>query len=399
MKQIAAVIKTVGCRLNQAESDCLRGLLSARGVNVLDDYRYVPDVCYVNTCAVTQSAERSSRALIRAVCRLNPKPKVVVLGCWAEKEPARAMAMCGVDEVWDNAEKLRCIENSSPLPMRSRALLKVQDGCDRRCGYCIVPQLRGGPVSMPVARVLNEFARLVSSGFAEIVLTGLNLGRYQVGDVDLADLVGKLLKLPGKFRIRLSSIEPDLFTEQLLEVISDHKVCAHFHIPLQSGDDYLLNRMGRVYNTAQYARLLERIITCKPDACIGADVIVGFPGEDEVSFSRTQAYLNAVPLSYLHIFPYSPRPGTPAFQLGDPVPKLVKTVRVALLRRLSQEKKNAYTFRFCGKVREAVLEPNRQALTDNYLRVKCSDLPIGYQAGRLIRVLIDGPQGKVVDKQ
>ncbi len=398
MRQEIALVKTVGCRLNQAESDCLRGALTVRGFEVVDDLRYVPDVCYINTCAVTQSAERSSRALIRSVCRLHPKPRVVVLGCWAEREPARIRDLQGVDEVWGNIEKLRFIDGVSPLPVRSRALLKIQDGCDRGCGYCVASRLRGAPVSMPVSRVLDEFSRLVSGGFGEIVLTGLNLGSYRTGDVDLADLIRRLLKLPGKFRLRLSSVEPDLFTDGLLDVIADPKVCAHFHIPLQSGDDSLLAGMGRGYNTRQYARLVEQIIKRKPDACIGADLIVGFPGEDEASFVRTQAYLNAIPLSYLHVFSYSPRPGTPAFPLGDPVSKKVKAARVTLLRRLSEEKRNAYLLRFSGKVREAVLEPGYRALTDNYLRVKCSNLPVDYEIGRLVRVLIDGYQGKVVNE-
>ncbi|MGQ9708275.1 MAG: MiaB/RimO family radical SAM methylthiotransferase [bacterium] len=413
----AAVI-TIGCRLNQAESDCLRGRLLSTGTDVSPLCRFrvsktlspekrtisppvyngqrVADAFYINTCAVTRSAERSSLAIIRQVCRLKPKPKVVVLGCLAQISPARIKAITGVDEVWDNQQKQEAIDGAYPVPERSRALLKVQDGCDRGCTYCVVSRLRGKPVSVPLTQVIEQFEQLIENGFQEVVLTGLNLGRYRRDDTGLAGLLSTLLKRPGRFRIRLASVEPDLFDDDLIEIIADPKVCDHFHIPIQSGDDRILKSMGRRYTTRDYARLLTQIVRVKPDACIGTDVIVGFPGEDEDSFAHTYDFLSKSAASYFHIFPYSLRPGTPAFRLGDPVTKEKKQERVRRLRQLSEQKRFKYAQRFFGQIREAVLEPKSRALTDNYLRLFCPGLRTeDYQKGRLAKVTI-GQRGEEI---
>ncbi|MEO0020106.1 MAG: radical SAM protein [candidate division WOR-3 bacterium] len=399
-----AAIITVGCRLNQAESDCLAGYLLARGLKVVR--HPLPQAnastirrVYINTCAVTQLAEENSLATIRRVCRLQPKPRVVVLGCLAERAPDLIRQIPGVDEIWSNQEKQDVIGGQSPVPSRSRALLKIQDGCDRHCSFCLVSYLRGKPVSLPLFQVQERFQCLRQAGYQEIVLTGLNLGRYESNGLDLARLLETLLKTPGDFRIRLSSLEPDLFNEPLLEVIAEPKVCAHFHIPLQSGDDRILQLMGRPYTVSSYDRLLAKILKIKPDACIGADVIVGFPGEDDNSFERTRLYLESSAVNYLHVFPYSVRVGTKAAQWGDPVTREKKGERVRVLRSLSEKRRRDYARRFCGDVRGVILEPRGKGLTDNYLRLTCLDLRgKEYQPGRLIALEIQLEGEKLIGK-
>ena len=395
-KGLLVRVATVGCRLNQAESDCLRGWLQTQGATLSADDTLVPDVYYVNTCAVTANAERRSLAVIRAACRLRPKPRGIVLGCLAARAPALVRAIPGVDQVLSTSAKCKLLSGTVPLPARSRALLKVQDGCDRTCSYCIVRLLRGKPVSVPPEQVLNQFKQLLSSGYQEIVLTGLNLGSYQHGRTDLAGLLAQLLRVPGRFRLRLTSIEPDLWNDELLTLIADPKICAHFHLPLQAGDDPLLQRMNRRYLTSDYARLLRKILAVKPDACLGADLLVGFPGEDESSFERTRRFLDSTPLHYLHIFPYSPRPKTPSYTAGDPIPAGVKQQRVHTLRQWSEKRRRLYAARFFGTVREAVLEPGGKALTDNYLRITYSNRPPNCPPGALVKVLLHNEQNGTI---
>ncbi len=392
----AACIATVGCRLNQAESDLLRGWLKTQGFRLVNNPKAIPDLYFVNTCAVTANAEKSSLTLIRSVCSLNPKPRVIVLGCLPMRAPELLKNIPGIDEIWTADEKRSRLEDILPAPVRSRALIKVQDGCDRTCSFCIVRQLRGTPAAVPPDKVLEQFHHLRRFGYQEIVLTGLNLGRYESGSCNLARLLQLLLAQPGHFRLRLASIEPDLFTEELLTVIADPRICSHFHIPLQSGDDRLLGTMDRRYRSADYAWLINKILQVKPDACIGADVIVGYPGEDERSFRRTLDFLETIPLHYLHVFPYSPRPQTPAYELGDPVPKTVKQQRLQLLRHWSDRQRQAYAHRFIGTVREAILEPDGRALTDNYLRLTCEPVPAEIPAGRLVRLMLKPAEDRLV---
>lgn len=382
---MTAAVFTVGCRLNQAESDCLRARLRQKGMTLVSNPR-AADVVYINTCTVTGNADRNSLALIRRLSRVRPKPRIVVLGCYAQRAGESLAAVSGVDEVWDNSRKEKEIAGVVPLVTRSRALLKVQDGCDNGCSYCVVARVRGDPRSVPVKVVIGQFAQLIEQGFGEVVLTGLNLGKYYSAGYTLGDLIAELLKLPGHFRIRLASIEPDCFDAKLLEVIRETRVCAHFHIPLQSGDDRILRSMSRRYTTADYRQLLERLELAKPESNIGADVIVGFPGEDEASFRRTLDFLRSVPVTYLHVFPYDPRPGTPAAVLRSPVDRSMKAAQVHELREFSEKRRNAYARQFDRTVREAVLEPGQKAVTDNYLRVLLNDKGNGCRSGQLVRV-------------
>lgn len=368
VKQPTAAILTAGCRLNQSESDALRHRLALQGVTIVESLAEA-DTVYVNTCTVTAQADRSSTQLIHRASRAELKPRVVVLGCLAERSPGQVRQIDGVSEVWNNAKKQAEIAGIDPAPVRSRAILKVQDGCDGRCSYCVVSGLRGEPRSVPAARVREQFEQLLAKGFHEVVLTGLNLGTYRDGVTTLAGLLEKLLESFRDARIRLASVEPDTFDDTLIAVIADNRVCPHFHIPLQSGDDAVLARMNRRYRTAEFGRMVERILKVRPDANIGTDVIVGFPGESGESFQLTRRFLEETPVGYLHVFPFSPRPGTEQ-TCGEPVRPQVARERVGELRAFSDRRRQEYRARFVGTVRPSVVETNHAALTDNYLRLR-----------------------------
>jgi threonylcarbamoyladenosine tRNA methylthiotransferase MtaB len=368
VKQSTAAILTAGCRLNQSESDALRHRLAVQGVTIVESPGEA-DTVYINTCTVTAQADRSSTQLIHRAGRAERRPRVVVLGCLAERSPEQVRQISGVSEVWNNEKKQAEIAGIVPAPVRSRAILKVQDGCDRRCSYCVVSGLRGEPRSVPAAKVREQFEQLLANGFHEVVLTGLNLGTYRDGGTTLAGLLERLLDVCRDARIRLASVEPDTFDDALIVVIADNRLCSYFHIPLQSGDDAVLARMNRRYRAADFDRLVERILEVRPDVNIGTDVIVGFPGESEESFQRTRRFLEETPVGYLHVFPFSPRPGTGQTR-GEPVRPQVARERVAELRAFSDQRRREYQARFVGTVRPSVVETTRTALTDNYLRLR-----------------------------
>jgi threonylcarbamoyladenosine tRNA methylthiotransferase MtaB len=428
----AAVIN-IGCRLNQSEGDSLRCRLANQGYELADTPdAFFPNLVIVNTCCVTKEAERSSLNRIRRAAALDPKPELIVTGCMAERDPDRLGRIPGVDRVLSIAEKNRLIADLPVLPARSRAFLKVQDGCCNRCSFCVASTLRPTPRSKPADQVCREARELLSRGFHEIVLVGLNLGSYGLDSRDsLFHLLRALatdsqLSASTPSRLRLSSIEPETISGDLLELLAELSrtgelahprprspipiLCPHFHIPLQSADDRLLRAMNRRHTADKYRSLVEAILERIPDASIGTDVIAGFPGEDDEAFRRTVRLIEDVPFGYLHVFSYSPRPGTAAFNLGDTVPRPVKKQRVAALRELGARKSTAYRSRFLGQIRMAVtlsdvsddtaaasqardmgtvpafpprergtvpfLSPPtkvRIALTDNYLRVQFED--------------------------
>jgi len=339
-----------------------------QGVTIVDAPEEA-DTCYVNTCTVTGQADRSSVQLIRRACRAGHSPRVVVLGCLAERSPEQVRRIAEVAEIWSNERKQAEIAGVGPAPARSRAILKVQDGCDRRCSYCVVSRLRGEQRSVAASEVRAQFERLLEGGFHEVVLTGLNLGTYREGETTLAGLLVKLLEGCRDARIRLASIEPDTFDDALIAVTADNRVCPHFHVPLQSGDDAVLVRMNRRYRAADFGRLVERILRVRPEANIGTDVIVGFPGETRESYQRTRGFLAGTPVGYLHVFPFSVRPGTEQACRGESVPASVARERVAELRAFSDRRRQEYQARFVGTDRLAIVETSRSALTDNYLRL------------------------------
>ena len=397
-------IATLGCKVNKADSELMQRELLGEG------YRLVPfdqgaDVYIINTCTVTARSDYQSRQLIRRALRHNSRAQVVVTGCYAQTNPAALQKIPGISLLLDNEEKARVGKYLQPRPageekekkalkMRfkgldapvldstyyTRAFLKIQDGCNWGCSYCIVPRARGRSRSRPPEQVIRQAGRLVKRGYREIVLTGIHIGHYGLDLTprsDLAALLSELAKLPDPVRIRLSSLEPTEFGAELLRVISDNeKICPHFHIPLQSADDEILKAMGRRYHFAQYQELLEKLRAAFPDAALGADVIVGFPGETEDSFEKTYRRIKRLPLTYLHVFSYSRRPGTRAAQLPGQVNPREKKSRSSRLRRLGRQKQAAFHQAQLGQVRPGLILARRDAqsgrlvgLSDNYINI------------------------------
>ncbi len=401
-----AIVQVLGCKVNQAEAATMARVLENRGYQVGPD-NPDPDLIVVNTCCVTAKAEGKSRRAVGRLAQRFPNAKIVVTGCLAEirpdslKDVTNDMVVLGTyekDRFEDFADhetlpdaRSTCKRASesrhfvdlgvSGIPSRARAFLKIQDGCNQHCSYCIVPAARGPSRSLEREKALSHALTLSRAGYGEIVLTGIHLGCYGL-DLEprlrLADLVEELLDRCPTVRFRMSSIEPQEITPRLIDLTARHKrLCSHFHIPLQSGDDEILKRMKRPY-TASAVRTLTRAILDKvPDACIGLDVMVGFPGEDEGSFNRTADLVRSAGAAYLHVFPFSPRPGTPAADFRPLVPSSISQERVAQLRRLSQELQRNFYSRSIGRTMSAVLESESEtpddtviARTDNYIPVR-----------------------------
>lgn len=401
-KEKTVAFFTLGCKLNQFETFDLERQFRDRG------YRAVPftesaEVYVVNTCTVTGKSDYRCRQTIRKARRLNPGSTVIAVGCYAQAQPGALAGMPEVDFVLGNSEKsdifghlegaweervqVEPLTEAIAAPFgeisgfgsHTRAFLKIQDGCDSRCSYCIVPLARGPNRSRPADEVLRQAALLVAKGYREIVLTGVHLGtwgRDLSPPATLAALLPRIAGLPGLDRLRLSSIEPTEFTPELMEVLASEKVCPHLHIPLQSGSSKILRAMGRPYDPRSYGRLVEELSERIPDLGLGTDVISGFPGEGEKEHGESLALIGALPFSYLHVFPYSIRPGTVAAGLPGHVPPEEREGRAAALRRLGREKAGAYRSRRLGRTYRTLIEtqPDRETglsrgLTGNYLKV------------------------------
>uniref|UniRef100_A0A7C3UR15 MiaB/RimO family radical SAM methylthiotransferase n=1 Tax=candidate division WOR-3 bacterium TaxID=2052148 RepID=A0A7C3UR15_UNCW3 len=386
----------VGCRLNYAEIDYLAGFFAKRGEEV--DFSRNGDIILINTCAVTKEAERKSFSLIRRYARIK---SVVVTGCLVALAREKIEKIPGVEKVFDLKEKERMIEDAFPLPSRNRAFLKIVDGCPGLCSFCIVPEIRGREIrSKPEELIRKEISFLSEKGFFEIVLTGLNLGLYgQEKGTNLASLLWRIFEnSPGNFRIRLSSLEPDLIDESLLSAIANLPVCRHLHIPIQSFDQEILLKMGRRYSPEMIKEKIAMILSFLPEVNIGCDIIVGFSGETEAAFSQTEKALEELPFGYFHIFPFSPRPKTRAFSFPDDVSPQEKKRRVRILRELGRKKRLEYQKRFLGKKLFAVQEREGMGVTDNYLRVKIlnSPTPKGIFPVQIEKVVEEFVIGKII---
>jgi len=397
---------TLGCRLNQVDGQEMQAALGANG------FRAVPfgepaDVVVVNTCTVTARADFSDRQTIQRAVRGNPGARVVVTGCWAQTDPETVARVRGVDLVVGNADKgrlpemvadlldgqlvsrvrvsdIRAVRTLAPAPVsdvpRTRAFVKVQDGCQHRCAFCIVPLARGASRSRDPQVVLDQVRWLVEAGHAEVVLTGVDLGHYGFDltpRTTLAALLHAMVEVPGLRWIRLSSVLPSYFTPELLEIVTGSSVIApHLHIPLQSGSDRVLRRMRRPYTVAMYRALVERLAAAVPDLGLGADVIVGFPGETDAEFEATQALVTALPFTYLHVFGYSDRRATEAERLDGHLEARVITARSRTLRALSRTKSLEFRRKLLGTVHEVLVLERRDGgagalvgLTGNYVEV------------------------------
>jgi threonylcarbamoyladenosine tRNA methylthiotransferase MtaB len=396
-----ALVCALGCKVNQAECAAFERGLSRRGF-VIDGDDSAPDIIIVNTCCVTERAEGKSRRAVFSLAERFPRAKCLVAGCLAAVKPksfvgkaanVRVLPARGEDGLGELLSSLghvtqRCPNGPAALACalagrysgRARALLKVQDGCSQFCSYCIVPHARGGSRSAPVSQVIAEARRLTDEGHAEITLTGVHLGMYGhdlTPRLTLAELLEILIEKVPQARFRLSSIEPQELTPSLIDLAAANpSVCRHFHLPLQSGDDEILRKMGRPYRSDTLRSLKETFKAKCPDMCLGMDVMVGFPGEDDASFLKTVALIEDLAPAYLHVFPFSPRPGTPAASFGPRVPPRDSASRATALRESSRRFRDAYVARFVGKTLEVVPEsiiadgrPEIRTRSDNYLAV------------------------------
>jgi threonylcarbamoyladenosine tRNA methylthiotransferase MtaB len=393
-------IATLGCKTNQYESAAIAERLETAGYEVVS-FDEGAELVIVNTCTVTAATDSQSRNLIRRARRLNPAARVVVTGCYAQVAPEKLINLPGVALVIGNAEKkeflellgdiadiprikvgdMRAARDAVALPLsrfpdRSRAFVQIQNGCNAFCSYCIIPYARGRSRSLPPAQVVSQVRELVATGYPEIVLTGIHIGGYGADltpATSLQELVVLLEEQTDIRRLRIGSVEPTEITTTLVDRVARSKiVCPHFHIPLQSGSDTVLERMNRSYNTAFFRRVVEGIHDRIPTAAIGLDVIVGFPGETEEEFDETFRFIEQLPVTHLHVFPFSRRPGTPAATYPDQVSGSVAKERAAKLRALGDGKTRVYSEHFIGQEVEVVEEGGqlsgwRKGLTRHYL--------------------------------
>ena len=416
---------TLGCRLNQTDSHQLQALVERRGFLTVP-VEAAPDVVVINTCTVTARAELSDRRAIRRAARLNPRARVVVTGCWAQTSPGQVAALGGVDLVVGNADKARLPELLTELrdtgraprievsdvtaaglepvapptaSRRARVFVKVQDGCQHRCAFCIVPLARGRSRSRAPEVVEEQVVRLVEAGHPEVVLTGVDLGHYGADltpRASLAALLARLTRVAGLRWLRLSSMLPAYFTDELLEVLGGSPVMApHLHVPLQSGSDRVLRAMRRPYTAAGYRRVVERLAAAMPGLGLGADVLVGFPGETEADIALTLDLVETLPFSYLHVFPYSARPGTEAAARPGRLDARTLAARARRVRAVGEAASRRFREALVGRTEDVlVLETRDRAggdlvgLTGNYVEVTFPG-PDGLQR-RMARVRVTG---------
>lgn len=398
-------LHTLGCKLNFSETSAMGKQFLSNGFTVVDSNSEA-DVYVINTCTVTENAERECRQIVRKFLRQNSQAYIIVTGCYAQLRPEEIFTINGVDAVLGSHEKfelfslindfnkkdLSCVfvsditkqkefghALSSEADSRTRAYLKIQDGCDYKCTFCTIPLARGISRSMHPDEVIVQFKHLLHQNYKEIILTGVNVGDYGKSfNTYLYELLVRLIKIEGDFRIRISSIEPNLLSDEILELTANSdKLCKHFHIPLQSGSPNILKLMQRRYNTDDYQKLIHKIKKQIPDAGIGVDVIVGFPGETNDDFWTTHNFLRDLPISYLHVFTYSERPNTKAIELDSKVEIHERRERNNTLRILSDKKRNEFYNQMIGKELDVLFEhENRDGLmkgfSSNYIRVSHS---------------------------
>jgi threonylcarbamoyladenosine tRNA methylthiotransferase MtaB len=444
-------IENFGCRATQADGAALERQLAERGL-VLTSQSLESDVIVLNTCTVTAAADQDVRSRIRGIHRGNPDCRILVTGCYAQRAPEELAALPGVTWVVGNSHKQHVGEivskgtfvplaalaaKSSVNPAaesgngsapqivvgdifahteleaapvfgagaeRTRPNLKVQDGCDNRCSFCIIPSVRGQSRSLKLESVLREVRGLVAAGYREVVISGINLGRWG-RDLESAagfpgarfeDLVHAILEYTDVEKLRISSVEPMDWSEELIRLMADSsRIARHAHVPMQSGSDSVLRRMHRKYRPWHYREKVRRIREAIPEAAIGADVMVGFPGETEDEFAETRAMVDELPFTYLHVFTYSPRPGTPAADMARQVAPGVARQRNRLLREIAAGKKHQFMESFVGRELPAVTLSGRgaawtDALTDNYLKLRLE----GHQEpNRWVKARIEAADG------
>ncbi|PIQ08283.1 MAG: tRNA (N(6)-L-threonylcarbamoyladenosine(37)-C(2))-methylthiotransferase MtaB [Ignavibacteriales bacterium CG18_big_fil_WC_8_21_14_2_50_31_20] len=394
---------TLGCKLNFAETSTIGSQFVEKGFSVVD-FNADADVYVINTCTVTDNADKECRQIVRRALRTNPNAYIIVTGCYAQLQHEEISKIDGVDAILGSNEKFNifsiipefskdtpsCIQvtpteklekfnfaYSSEALGRTRAFFKIQDGCDYKCTFCTIPKARGRSRSTNPEFVLDEFKKLIDNGYKEIILTGVNVGDYgkHIRE-NLYNLLTKMLEIDADYRIRISSIEPNLLTDDIINLTANSsKMVNHFHIPLQSGSSKILSLMQRRYNVEYYKNLIHKVKEKVENVGIGVDVIVGFPNETNYDFLETYNFIKALPVSYLHVFTYSERPDTPAIKMENSVPLEERKRRSNMLRMLSEKKKTEYYNSMLNKnVTVLFEEENHNGVmfgwTSNYVRVK-----------------------------
>ena len=399
-QQKKVAFHTMGCKLNFSETSTIKRDFISRGFKTVSFNEYA-NIYVLNSCSVTENADREARKIIRQAKRLNPSSSIIVTGCYAQLKPEELAAIKEVDMIFGAKEKFNLLDHLDSIELnhktklfhseinsvshfepsfssndRTRSYLKVQDGCDYNCTFCTIPLARGASRSSTVSKTLMSAKQAISSGAREIVLTGVNIGDFGVNSHEkFIDLLVSLNDLNDLDRIRISSIEPNLLSNEIIEFCAkSKKIMPHFHIPLQSGSSRILKLMRRKYQTSLYKERIEHIKSLIPDACIGADIIVGFPSETDVDFQKSYDFIESLNISYLHVFSYSERQNTKAIKIKNKVSKAKKAERSLAMRELSKELKLSFEQSFVGSTREVLFEYQIDnqwfGHSDNYLPVR-----------------------------
>lgn len=431
MKKVA--FYTLGCKLNFSETSTIARRFEEKGY-VRVDFTDSPDIFIINTCSVTENADKKCRKVVREARRISPDAYVAILGCYAQLKPQEIAEIPGVDAVLGAAEKFRLVElldgfvrpvktevhatevseatdfvAAYSLNDRTRTFLKVQDGCDYTCTFCTIPLARGKSRSSTIDEVVRQANEIAASGVREVVLTGVNTGDFGIRqgrrEDRFIDLVRALDSGTQVERFRISSIEPNLLHDEVIELVAgSDRFVPHFHVPLQSGSDRILKLMKRRYLSRLYASRVAKIRQEMPHACIGVDVIVGFPGETEEDFLATYRFLNELEISYLHVFTYSERANTPAAEMENPVPQKVRNRRSKMLRILSDKKRRAFYEKHIGREATVLFEEDVSngmihGFTENYIRVAASYDPLLINETRSLRLMGINQDGYMIAEE
>ncbi|MBB6480630.1 tRNA (N(6)-L-threonylcarbamoyladenosine(37)-C(2))-methylthiotransferase MtaB [Spirochaeta isovalerica] len=422
-----AAFYTLGCKLNQVETEALVSAFREQGVSIVSSDNQA-DIYVVNTCTVTSKSEQKARRMIRKFSRDNNSSLVIATGCYVQMEEEEVLSLgdnvvtVSLDDkdtildlaafigsyrfdlrelksrtaLWlqehlatskpDGGERFRY--SPADFNFHSRAFLKIQDGCDNSCAYCRVTIARGASVSLDSDEIINRLNQLAGKGYREVVLTGINIDSYQSGDLDLAGLLKKILEETRGFRIRLSSLEPDTLTEQMCGVLADERICPHFHLSVQSGSDVILKAMRRNYTSETIREAVRQLRVVKDDPFIAADIIAGFPGETESDLEESMKIITELNFARAHVFPFSPRPGTEAYDITPKVPERETVLRAARLRKASEESYKSYISRSIGKEAVILLEHCDDnglwyGFSETYIRFAVENVDKGAQAGQM----------------
>ena len=427
MKKVA--FYTLGCKLNFSETSSISRLFEQRGFQKVE-FNETPDIFVINTCSVTENADKKCKKVVKEALKISPNAFVTIIGCYAQLKPKEIAEIPGVDAVLGAAEKFRLLDLlptfekkekaevfSSPVETanqyycsysindRTRTFLKVQDGCDYSCSFCTIPLARGASRSDSIENIIKTAEEIAASGVKEIVLTGVNIGdfglREGVRQEKFIQLIQRLDEVEGIERFRISSIEPNLLTDEIINfVATSKKFVPHFHIPLQSGSNKILSLMKRRYKRELYADRVNKIKTAMPHCCIGVDVIVGFPGEKETDFLDTYQFLNELNISYLHVFTYSERDNTHALNLPNPVPGSERAKRSQMLHILSDKKRRFFYEQHLGETGNVLFEADIEngemtGFTENYIKVTAKYDPILVNEVKLLRLTSINERGLV----